>query len=170
MFDCLTETETRFLFLIIGAIISGAINFFIGRNNGRNNIRYQNFLVASKEFRDTFIDMLVFLDESRDKVSLIGKMLGYNQDSAFEFIQHNIAVQEKAFVKFSGYLKGSVLDNAKSAWRAYANPNYKGNDESLSDNFRRLIAYKTTNSVEEQKIRAIIRDKINVLLSFAPVK
>lgn len=166
MFACLTETQIRILFTIGGGIFS----YFVGRYVGRHNLRYQNFLSAAKDFRETFIDMLIFLTESKDKISFIDKMLGYSQASALEFIQHNIGLQEKAFIKFSNYLRGSKLESAKKAWQDYADPNYKEGETNLSDSFRRIIAYRTKNTEEEQKVRQIIRDKINLLLSFAPTK
>jgi hypothetical protein len=170
MFNLCPQTIKEILIIIFTAIISGASSYFVGGWIGKNNLRDQYFLIAVKEFRDAFTDMLIFLDESRDKVSLIEKVLGYSQDSALEFIQQNVAVQEKAFVKFSSYLKKPKLDDVKKTWQDYANPNYKDGETNLSDSFRRIIAYRSKNSLEEQKVRQTIRDKINALLSFAPIK
>ena len=170
MLNSFTETEIRIIISLISLSIGGISSYFIGRTVGKHNMRYQMFLNAASDFRETFVDMLIFLNPNRDKISLIDTLLGYNQDSSLKYIQHNISLQEKAFVKLSGYLKGSKLEDAKKAWQDYAYPNYKKGETNLSDSFQRIIAYKSRNSDDEIKIRNIIRNKINILLSYAPTK
>lgn len=170
MFNYSPDTLEKMIIVVITAFCSGIVSYFIGRNVGRNNLRYQNFLNAATEFRNTFLDMIVFLDESHDTISIIEKILGFNQESALEIIQHNIDNQERAYIKFRHYLKGTQRDDFIKAWKEYASPNYEKNEDTFSDSFRRIIEYKKSNPAKELKVRKIIRERINVLLSYAPTK
>lgn len=160
----MTQMEEKILI----AIISGIITFFIGLYVGRKNLRYQNFLSASQEFRNAFSEIKFFLDEVRDNNIFLDKILS-DADSTYDIIIKSIGKQQIAFINFSHYFSGREAIRFKNAWEDYANPNHYNQKTSL-DWANKITAYRTKNFTFEKEVRELVRNKINKLLSFAPTK
>ena len=153
---------------ILIAVITGIITFFVGLYVGRKNLRYQNFLTASREFRDAFSEIKVFLDVLKDNNIVYDKMLS-NADSTYDVIVKSIGNQHIAFINFSHYFSGRKAIRFKNAWEDYVNPHHD-NYKSSFDWANRIAIYRTKNFTSERDVRELVRNKIAKLLDFAPTK
>ena len=170
MFDLSPETQEKILIIIITTIVSGIVSFIVGRYVGRKNLRYQNFLSTSAEFRDVFIDMQIFLDES-DKSPVFDK-ISSEHISVCEFIERNIKTQENVFIRLEPHLWFIKRRCFRKVWEDYANPKDKNPIVTLnkSASLNRYVAYNATNPSEEREKRKLVRKKMKKLLKFAKVR
>lgn len=164
MFDCLTDTQIKFIIAISTLILGGFIGFYFGRKN----IRYQHFLLASAEFRKVFVDMIAFLEKSRDESIIIDKLLS-DTDSTYDFIVKNIDTQKRAYINFSHYLGRINRNRFSKAWEDYANPKHK-DKQGIFDWVSRISVYRVNEFSKEKDVRELVRKKINKLLSFAKAR
>ena len=156
----MTETEEKILI----AIISGIFTFFIGLYVGRKNLRYQNFLRASEEFREAFQETILYLDEDSDF-----KDSYTSQDFAAVHIEANIAKHKIAYKKFLPYLGWIDTFRIKRAWQEYEYPDYKkfSKEWDVKERFEYMAGPDWNKQAE---IRKILRKRINNLLKFAKIR
>lgn len=158
------QTEEKILIVVITAIISGIISFFIGLYVGRKNLRYQNFLRTSEEFRGAFQDTIIYLDEDSDF-----KDSYTSQDFAAVHIEANIAKHKIAYKKFLPYLGWINTICIKRAWQQYEYPDYKKfpKDWDIKERFEYM---EGPDWIKQAEIRKLLRKRINKLLKFAKVR
>ncbi len=152
-------------------IISGIITFFVGRYNGRHNLRYQNLLSASKEFTNAFTNTQVFLEES-DKSNVFEKIETINI-KVVDFIDTKIEIQQRAYIQFLPYLGFINKRRFRNVWEDYANPKEKNKKTRFSEtsaSLNRYVVYSSNSNVEERENRTLVKKKINKLLAFAKTK
>jgi hypothetical protein len=156
----MNQTEENILI----ALIAGIISFFIGLFVGRKNLRYQNFLRASEEFRSAFQDTIIYLDEDSDF-----KDSYTDRDLAGGHIETNIAKHKIAYKKFLPYLGWINTIRIKSAWQQYEHPDYKKypKDWNVKERFEYA---EGIDWIKQAEIRKLLRKRINKLLKFAKVK
>jgi hypothetical protein len=125
---------------------------------GKRNIRYQEFLRASKEFRDAFAPALVELDPIHDVKE------GYTIDTfSFNIVIKYFDRQKLAIQVFSDYLSVRKKRKLNNAWQEYAYPHHKEFPGEFNDIG---FDYKTVNPAEEPAIREKIRNRIYKIISF----
>ena len=108
MFDNLTDTEVNLLISLTG-LVWGIITFIGGYFLGKRNIRYQEFLRASREFRNAFSPALVELDPIDDVKE------GYTQDTfSFNIITNHFDSQRLAVQVFSDFLGWFLISSSHS--------------------------------------------------------
>jgi len=149
--------------IIIGIIV-GAIIAFLGFYFRKKSLSYQEFLRASKEFREVFKDTIIFLDEARDI-----KPFYTSEDFAYHNIEINISKHEEACKKFLPHL--GIINHYRfnTAWQQYAYPQYKNFPKNW--NIRERFDYMNGPDFNEEiKIRKLLRKKINKLLKFAKAR
>ncbi len=156
----MTQTEEKILI----AVITGIITFFVGRLFGRHNLRYQNYLRASEEFRAAFQDTIIYLDEESDF-----KDSYTSQDFAAVHIEANIAQHKIAYKKFLSYLGWIRTIRIKRAWQQYEHPDYKKfpKDWNVKERFEYM---EGPDWIKQAEIRKLLRKRISKLLKFAKVR
>ncbi len=160
----MTQTEEKIFTAIISAIVGGFISFFIGLFVGRKNLRYQNLLRASEEFRAAFQETILYLDEDSDF-----KDSYTSQDFVAVHIEANIAQHKIAYKKFLPYLSWIKTIRIKRAWQQYEHPDYKKFPKDW--NVKERFAYmEGTDWTKQAEIRKLLRKRISKLLKFAKVR
>ena len=150
----MNDLEQKILIAIISVIVGGFIGYF----TRRLNLRYQEFLRASKEFRDAFAPALVELDPIHDIKE------GYTIDTfSFNIVIKYFDRQKLAVQVFSDYLSARKKRKLNDAWQEYAYPHHKEFPGEFNDIG---FDYKTVNPAEEPAIREKIRNRINKIISF----
>jgi hypothetical protein len=158
MFEQGHTMEEKISTVIISSAISGLITFIFGYYLGRRNARYQEFLRASREFREPFIDALIELDPIEDTKD------GYTIDTfSFNIAIKHFEKQRLAVKTFSNYLSSRKRIKLNNAWNEYAYPN----ENKFPGDFNEIgFDYKTVNPAEEPEIRERMRKRINKIISF----
>lgn len=150
----MNDLEQKILIAIVSLIVGG----FIGYYTRRLNLRYQEFLRASKEFRDAFAPALVELDPVHDVKE------GYTIDTfSFNIVIKYFDSQKLAVQVFSDYLSSRKKRKLNDAWQEYAYPHHK----QFPSEFDEVgFDYRTSNPAEEPEIRNKIRNRIKRIISF----
>jgi hypothetical protein len=150
----MNDLEQKILIAITSLIVGGFIGYYIRRLN----LRYQEFLRASKEFRDAFAPALVELDPINDVKE------GYTQDTfSFNIVIKYFDRQKLAVQVFSDYLSTRKKRQLNDAWQEYAYPHHN----EFPNEFNEIgFDYKTFNPAEEPDIREKIRNRIKKIISF----
>lgn len=145
------------LYAIGGFIVGGYVSF-----------RYKvwlykrtKFIDACIEFKAAFTEMLLFIDIKNDPKP-ISEMINA-QERIYAFIVRDIPIEERAYIKFCGFLKKRKRKKFEKVWEEYTNP---GNN-NLSEIMNRVLKYRTKTLKEEVKIRADVRKMIKDILRFA---
>ena len=154
----MSDIITNIIYAICGFFLGGFVTYkFRIRRYKR-----AKFIDACIEFREPFLDMLIFLDESRDKINAFERVIAQPVRIS-DFIEKNLAFQEIAYTIFLPYLSDSQKIKLKEAWQDYKYPNKKSDLEGA---FNRFSVYRV-RLAEEPRVRKLVRDKINKLLEFA---
>ena len=158
MYASQNSLHDNILVAAVGAIVGGMIGFYLGRKN----IRYQEFLRASCDFRDAFTPAIIELNPIEDNKD------GYTLDT-FSF---NIAVkyfekQRLAVQTFSYFLSKRKRKELNKAWKEYVYPN----EDKFPGEFNEVgYDYKTANPAQEPEIRDRMRKRIDKIISFGKYK
>ncbi|MEW5842855.1 MAG: hypothetical protein AB1775_06300 [Bacteroidota bacterium] len=158
MFDISPETKEKIIIGLFIAIVSGIIIHLIVKRWNKSNIRYHEYLRASKEFRDAFMPALDELNPIEDIKS------GYTIDIfSFNITVRHFEKQRLAVNTFAQYLSPWNRKKLMKAWQEYAYPyekKFPGDFDEVG------FDYKTVNPADEPEIRERMRKRINKIISF----
>ena len=150
MFEYSTELQDKMTVEVYSIIITGIVTFIIGFYLGKKNIKYQELLRASREFREAFLPALVELDPIDDiKEYYTNKTFSHN------IVTRHFEKQRLAVQIFSEYLSTRKKNKLKEAWREYAFPHntkFPGEFDEIPS-----VDYCTVNPVDDPQKRDLLR-------------
>ena len=151
------EMQENIIIGLVITLVGGIIIHLIVKRLNKSNIRYQEYLRASKEFRDAFIPALDQLTSVEDSKT------GYTIDTfSFNIAVHYFEKQRLAVNTFAEYLGFWKRKRLLKAWQEYAYP-YENN---FPEDFNEVgFDYKTVHPAEEPEIRERMRKRISKIIS-----
>ena len=144
----MSDPVNNILYAVGGFIIGGFITY-IYRIFWYKRTK---FIDAGITFRNAFIDILIFLEES-DKSSVTEKVL--NKTIFSHFIERNIKIHERAYFNFFPYLGIINKRRIRIIWEDYANPKKNNPLLTLSESasLNRYTAYNAVGSLSLKRRR-----------------